>query len=570
MKSLHRIGAAAGLCLGACVAACLDHPLKPVNYDTEGVGSGETAITVVRDVDILFVIDNSGSMAEEQATLARNFERFVAALEETEVDANYRIGITTTDAGHGVYCGTTGPEKGRLQASSCLDRRAEFVFPDEAGTIDSFDDACGAICRFPGLETLPTATLNDPAASSRPWIERIAGVTNLPEGVSPSDAFECFGPQGIAGGGFEAPLEAMRQSLTRTFAESEPGYGFVRPGAILSVVFVTDEEDCSARQDDAFDTVWRPDGNHVFWSEQNADATAPTSEVCWFAGVECSGGPGQYDDCQPANFGVDGAPADPDHGVLYDVQQYVEFLQDLEDDKRRINPTAQVLVAVLGGVPSGYDEGMAEITYADAGVADADFQRKHGIGPGCASAAGRAVPPVRLRAFADAFALSSDARDRNLYSVCADDYAPALQQIADAITQQIAPACMPVCVADTDITTAELDPQCTVTELWRDLDAVEHEGDVPPCGGSWGVPEFPAGAEVCYRLKTDRDAGDDDDTADDLDPDCIAQGYNVEFEVLRTGEGERPAGSSIQANCIVSQLPERDCPSPDGVGSDST
>ncbi len=562
MLSLRRTGAAMGLCAAAGMVACIDHPLKPVDYDTEGVGSGSTPISIVRDVDILFVIDNSGSMAEEQATLARNFERFVAALEDSPVKPNYRIAITTTDSGHGVYCGDTGPERGRLQATSCLERAQEFVFPDESGTIDAFADACEAICDQPGLTTVPTATLVEPAQMrSRPWIENNGGVTNLPQGVTPTDAFECFGPQGIAGCGFESPLESMRLALVRSFEDDEPGYGFLRPGAYLAVVFVTDEEDCSARQGDAYDDVWRPDGDHVFWSEQNADAPAPTSEVCWFAGVSCSGGPGVYDDCEPADLGVDGNPTDPAHSVLYGVQQYIDFLQDVEADKRQLNPAAEVLVAVLGGVPQNYADGGAEIQYADGVGADADYQRRHGIGPGCKSAAGLAVPPVRLRQFAEAFALSPAVEDRNLYSVCADDYSPALEQIAQTLITVLEPACMPVCVADLDPTTATLEPQCSIVETYTDLSGVDHEVAVEPCGGTATAPEFPAGGDVCYRLRSDASGGDED-PSDDLDPKCIAQGYNLQFEVLRTPQGERPAGSAIQADCIVSQTPEQDCAPP--------
>ncbi|MBI4817290.1 MAG: VWA domain-containing protein [Deltaproteobacteria bacterium] len=44
--------------------------------------------------DILFVVDNSGSMADEQENLARNFDAFINQIAGT---GNYRIGIITTD-----------------------------------------------------------------------------------------------------------------------------------------------------------------------------------------------------------------------------------------------------------------------------------------------------------------------------------------------------------------------------------------------------------------------------------------------------------------------------------------
>ena len=46
-------------------------------------------------VDILLVVDDSCSMAEEQAKLANNFEAFIAAFQGIDVD--WQIGVTTTD-----------------------------------------------------------------------------------------------------------------------------------------------------------------------------------------------------------------------------------------------------------------------------------------------------------------------------------------------------------------------------------------------------------------------------------------------------------------------------------------
>ncbi len=54
--------------------------------------------------DVLFVVDDSASMTEEQANLGANFAAFVELLGDTTAD--YRIGVTTTDpAGGGVLRG---------------------------------------------------------------------------------------------------------------------------------------------------------------------------------------------------------------------------------------------------------------------------------------------------------------------------------------------------------------------------------------------------------------------------------------------------------------------------------
>ncbi len=49
-----------------------------------------------RAIDILFVIDNSGSMAEEQKNLARSFDAFIQDMKK--VDLDFQIGVMSTDA----------------------------------------------------------------------------------------------------------------------------------------------------------------------------------------------------------------------------------------------------------------------------------------------------------------------------------------------------------------------------------------------------------------------------------------------------------------------------------------
>lgn len=557
MSSTRRIGALVSSCAVAFgLTACIEHPLKPVEYDSEGVGSGNLPLSLNRDVDILFVIDNSGSMAEEQATLARNFEQFIAVLEREDVNANYRIAITTTDNGNAAYCGETGREAGRLQLQSCLGRMSEFTFHDES----HFAEACEAVCDHDEIEVTPTTTLEDPEEKARPWIERTGTRTNLPEGVTTTDAFECFGPQGIAGCGFESTLESMRLAFQRAQNADEKSYGFMRPNALLAVVIVTDEEDCSGRKDAEYATVWRPDGNKVFWSEENQDQSQPSSEVCWYAGVECSGGPGSYEECHPVDLGIDGEPTDPEHSVLYSVQTYIDYVQGLEDDKRRFDPAAEVLVAVLAGVPSGYERGDSEIAFHDGIGDDAQFQLENGIGPGCESSYGRAVPPVRLRAFADAFALEDESAERNLYSVCEEDYSPALDQIAEAIGRQLRPACMTSCVADVDPIAQGLNPSCTLEEQWQDARGKTQTGKIPRCEGTNADPQVPADADVCWRMLTDPNPTDDADLSDDMHDTCAKEGWNLEFDIVRTPAGERDGYSSVTADCVVSQQKDVDCP----------
>ncbi|MGM0575639.1 MAG: choice-of-anchor D domain-containing protein [Myxococcota bacterium] len=78
-----------------------DDPVHPVMLRAEGVESHVITETfegkAISLVDVLFVVDDSGSMHAEQANLADNFASFIEAAQEWGTD--YRIGVTTTDMG---------------------------------------------------------------------------------------------------------------------------------------------------------------------------------------------------------------------------------------------------------------------------------------------------------------------------------------------------------------------------------------------------------------------------------------------------------------------------------------
>lgn len=511
-------------------AGCLDHPVKPVEYELSQELEANVPISINRDVDILFVIDNSGSMGEEQATLARNFSAFIDVLEEEQVDANYRIGITTTDNGH-VSCHTNAAG-GRMLMSSCRSRQQDFV----SGDNDATQEACLDICPedLANIEIQPTTTHLDATPRPRTWLERIAGTTNLPDGLSTTQAFQCLGPQGINGCGYEQPLESMYKALQRARIADEDQYGFLRDNAILAIVFVTDEADCSHRTPD-FDSMFLADGDRTFWSDPTLGY--PTSAVCWNAAVECTGSGGPYDDCQSASFDERGNPVPEEEGVMRPVSRYIDLIAEIEREKKELHPDQEVLVAGIVGVRS---DGSA--LYQNT-VTDPDFQTDYGIGPGCTSAAGEAVPPVRLRELAEAFAVEGE---QNLFSICDDDYSVALKAVADRIKRQLRPPCMPACVADTDPTTPRLEPSCVLEEEYATAGGERVTTTIHPCNDDGSLPD---GADACFRTLTE---------PDEMSAVCRDEGWNLEFALVRSGP--EPSGSAVRARCELSQQAAVDCP----------
>src|SRR5688500_7280074 len=60
-----------------------------------GGGGGSTVDAAgCSKMDLLFVIDNSGSMGQEQANLIANFPMFIQVLDQSGLD--YRVAVTTT------------------------------------------------------------------------------------------------------------------------------------------------------------------------------------------------------------------------------------------------------------------------------------------------------------------------------------------------------------------------------------------------------------------------------------------------------------------------------------------
>jgi hypothetical protein len=544
-----------GAVMMSSLAACNAHPLKAVELAGEQEKDGNVAVSINRDVDILFVIDNSRSMAEEQATLARNFGPLIERLEQDDVRANYRIAITTTDNGH-LHC--AGRDGGNFKLSSCRGRQEDFQITSHGEvTDDFFDVACSEICAHEDIETLPTSTFHDPIPRSRPWIESIEGVTNLPEGISPVDAFECFAPQGVTGCGFESPLESMRLGLLQAGDESSEEYGFLRPGAILAVVFVTDEADCSARWAEVPDPWDTEEGSRALWSPQNAAAGRLTSEVCWFGGVQCEDTPDGRE-CWAVDKAADGSVTeDPSQAVLHPLARYEELLGRIEAKKQELDPDQEVLVAVLTGVPTDYDGG--RIHYGDGN--DPEYLLETGSGAGCESANGKAAPPVRLAELADAFATSED--DVNLYSVCKADYSDAMSSIADAISQQVRPPCVETCVADSDPTREGLQHNCQLEEEHVTFEGKTIANDIPPCEQIGAGFRIPDGVDACYRSLTDSE-GATSSPDDDMSSECVDQGWNLELAIERRDDALAPSGASVRARCSVSRLRTLDCPGLEG------
>ncbi|MGH1343771.1 MAG: vWA domain-containing protein [Nannocystales bacterium] len=405
---------------GACLEGlqcrsdlCVDPDWQPTDgAETSPSGSGEETTGSPQpaqpsdQVDILFVVDNSGSMGDEQAKLSENIGGLITPLVDGGLDI--RVAVTTTDDSN-YWCrgaGVSNPESGQFVYSSCRSRLGDFYF---SGDDTDAEAACTDFCD-------PDTGTN----GANPWLD-------VSDGPSATQTLRCVLPQGVNGCGFESTLESGRKALALAGGDGQDESGFVRDGAHLAVVFVTDEADCSFNPSHQA-TVFGEEGvgNQEFWSLPDVQQS-PTSAVCWNAGVDCDFSQAS-DQCVSADKDVDGnATASADQAVLHPVARFRGQLEALRQDK--LSSGAEVFVFGLVGVPENYGGVM---TYAEGpdGTSPDSFQAKFGIGQGCSSMVAEAVPPVRIRELAEGSAWGDNGK---LYSVCAADYGPALGDMASTI-----------------------------------------------------------------------------------------------------------------------------------------
>jgi len=186
-------------------------------------------------MDLLFVIDNSGSMSEEQTNLAANFPRVISVLDALKGGGvNYRVGVTTTAIGE------------QLALLSFLSSPSEN----------------GALLRTADME--------------HPWLER--GEPML------SERFTRLATVGTNGSGQEQPLRAAKAALTDRVADGSNA-GFLRPNALLAIVVLTDEDDSSSNTQPLFGIIPLPGSEIPVAEYVSSFDTATAGRGNWAAAV---------------------------------------------------------------------------------------------------------------------------------------------------------------------------------------------------------------------------------------------------------------------------------------------
>jgi hypothetical protein len=418
----------------------------------------ESRATPIRDLDVLFVIDDSSSMLDKQQTLTDNFPVFVNELSTIPGGLpDLHLGVITTDMGtKGSGSPNPAPGIGAVGQGGCSNT-------GKSGNLQMLSTQVTG--NFVSDIKLPDGTRQQ----------------NYSNG-SLATVFGTMAKVGANGCGFEQPLHAMRSALDNNATNA----GFLRPAALLAVVFLTDEDDCSVRDTSLF-------------SANEATLGALQSFRCTRFGVTCGVNGETSDDMNVDNDKGDCGPSTDPASIVDQVAPFRDFLVGLKDDSSKVivggiigpaTPVAVELRAPPGGGPA-----LPAVAHSCSVTVNGMLQV--------------ADPGVRMQAFLDLFP------NRNASgSICETDFSEALRQVAQTVAVSSGTPCVGKPILDVDANMPGIQADCIVEDVLGTNVTVIQPCDAVVTPTCWRLV---SDAETCplfdqLRLEVVRDVTLDPDT----------------------------------------------------------
>jgi len=263
--------------------------------------------------------------------------------------------------------------------------------------------------------------------------------------------FSCVAKVGIEGCGLEEPLESIWKALAPAGGDSSKSYnhfvagsghgtkensGFLRPDAVLAIISVSDEEDCSVTAN----------------GRQLLDMNATNSEISKIGfNYRCAHFANRPEWIQPVSRYHDGLvslkPGNPERIIFAGIVGVPEPIAEESFDTILKDPAMQ---------SSAVDADALFMSGAQTPVQPTN--PKAYPKPACVSAGGSASPGYRTVELAKMFGTNGVIR-----SICASDYSSALNVVIAKIAQQLTGACLPRALAPNSEGLVE----CDVVELLR-------------------------------------------------------------------------------------------------------
>jgi len=419
-----RVGLVAVLC------GCGGGGSSPGDAGPDRVQVVSVPVTPNRNLDLLFVVDDSGSMADKQNNLAVNFPNFINVLNTLEGGLpNLHLGVVTTDMGtKGTQVAAAGPGVGTVGQGGCASVGKNGNLTVNGAAVSG-------------------TFISDTRQTDGTRLKNYTG-----------DLATVFGQMakvGANGCGFEQPLHAMRRALENNASN----VGFLRTDALLGVVFLTDEDDCTFK-------------DPAMLGPESTTLGPLQSFRCTRFGVTCSGGGATPDEMN--NVGAKtGCGASMGSPFMEDIAPFRDFLVALKGDPNK------VFVAGIIGAPEPVATEVRQINGMNLPALAHSCQYQGAGGPEVAD------PGVRMKAFFDAFPNRA-----SFTSVCQPDLSVSLEQLGALVTRAVGTPCVGSPLADVDPKTAGLQVDCIVEDVVGANATV-----IPKCSS----PDTPP----CWRLDTD-------------------------------------------------------------------
>lgn len=431
------------------LAGCPDRSIDQVLPQQGRVEAKDIPVNVNRDLDLLFLIDDSPSMKDKQNNLADNFPNFIKVLSSIPGGLpNVHIGVTTSDMGtKGALDSMPGPSIPPLGAGGCTglgkDGNLQLYGAPVAGDVFISDIA-------------------DPVTGvrTRNYTGDLATVfSQIARGA------------GAGGCGFEQHLEAIKQALSPSNTTNQR---FLRTDAYLGIIIIADEDDCSM-------------AHSTLLSSDTSTLGERQSFRCTRFGVLCDQN-GQTTDAMNQVGSKGQCHPNDNSDYLTKVNDYVTFLKGLKSDPRKV-----VVAGIMGTidpfavelrVPSGGSTAIPALAHSCTYIGG-DINGDGIPDPEVAD------PPVRMQFFLDQFPNRS-----TFVSICQKDLSGGLQQIGDLLKTVLGDPCIEGKLADVDPDTPGPQYDCSVSVVTNQGLADQTEEILPKCAAT-------PGGDPCWHLETD-------------------------------------------------------------------
>lgn len=429
-RTVNLLLVAAAVLLGGC----LDRRLKPLNPCLVSGVVATVSVANIDKVDLLFMVDNSMSMREEQAALREQFPKLIRVLTSGDRDNN---GTKDFSAAQDLQLGVVSSDLGLLNVPNAPSLGCRKPFGDDGLLLHSALDPM-----VPGCRTDP----------SNPYPAFLHYRADLSTPQQIATDFGCIASLGIDGCGFEQQLEATLKALwpskdskgapnvspmfgpfliDKATGIGSQGHGDVENAgflrndpvsglSLIAIIVVSDEEDCSSSNTEHF--------------IQSADAP--------------DGSP--YKTMTNLNLRCKDNPQN-----LFPVQRYISGFKALRPDAENL-----VIFAGIVGVPPDLVDQKAlanvDLTSPSSRTAFYDgilndprmietvdpqslqVAGKGNLVPSCNTATGVAYPPRRMVEVAKGFG-----ENAIIQSICQSNFEPALDAIISVIARQLGAVCLP-------------------------------------------------------------------------------------------------------------------------------